>query len=125
MESAEREYLAMAKARISGSAPWTAKTSVWLRAAGAEKDSLDMSMVSRTEYGIREWAWLLSLPANANFFGEQNAIEREHPGRGSSHAGVFSAYIAQAAAFAGGALGNDPAMERSAFCALADSGQVD
>jgi hypothetical protein len=54
MESEEREYLAMAKARISGSAPWTAKTSDWVRAPGGRKDSLDISIVSRTEYGMRE-----------------------------------------------------------------------
>ena len=53
MESAEREYLAMAKASTSGSAPWTAKTSVWLRAPGGRKDSLDIEdgLANR----IRHW----------------------------------------------------------------------
>src|SRR5580704_10181749 len=50
MDSEEREYLAMANARISGSAPWTAKTSDCVRAPAGRKDSLDMRIVSRTEY---------------------------------------------------------------------------
>ena len=80
MESAEREYLAMAKARISGSAPWTAKTSVWLRAPGGSKDSLDMRMVSRTEYGIREQPRVaaVAIPYRSGRATEQSG---EPPGR--------------------------------------------
>src|ERR1700727_2153628 len=112
-----------------------AMTSVRLRTGEVDEVSLDMWMVSRTEYVIREYPRAdgeLGAPTGTRVGGNEpgrnglgrkqtwagaSADDRE---RGSSHAGVFGANFAQAAALAGGALGDDPALERSAVCALAD-----
>src|ERR1039458_10231714 len=98
MDSADREYLAMAKASTSGSAPWTANTLVWLLAPGAVKDSLDILQVSRTEYGIGVAFKTLD---PEQLFGRRNIIDAEPAGdAGVGHAGVSVPHVAQAAAFA-------------------------
>src|ERR1035441_2833189 len=93
-----------------------AMTSVSLRAEGGSEDSLDMRMVSRTEYVIREHP-RAAADRGPDGKRDQRARTRKH---GSSHAGVFGADVAQTAAVASRTLGDDPALERPAVCALAD-----
>src|SRR4051794_22084931 len=116
MESAEREYLAMAYARTSGSAPWTAKTSVWLRApagrvGSGRKVSLDMFVCSRPEYVIEG-----SCEEAAGSSSPCLVCSSGVPG----HAGVPGQNVPKSAAAARRTLGDDPALERSSFCPLAD-----